>query len=77
MPPYYSLLHGLSTQKGCLPKKEDQVDDDVKEWLTEDHEHDEGSAEEATEQSRAYLGSTECTSHHERVTTYICIHDIT
>ena len=51
----------------CLIHDEDEVDDDVQERLTEDHEQNKRDTDQAAEELGAESGTTELAAHHKRV----------
>ncbi len=55
------------TQSVTLIDHEDQVDDDVQERLTEDHQDDKRRTQETTEELGTQRGATQFTAHHKRI----------
>ena len=49
---FRAIVHLLSIRSFFLINDEDQVDDDIQEWLAEDHQHDESDTNQATEELR-------------------------
>jgi len=48
-----------------LVDNEDQIDDNIQEWLAEDHQHDKCHAQQATEELRTKHRATQFASENE------------